>query len=265
METLARFGYVAKGFVYAAIGILALMAAFSVGGGETTGTSGALQAIARQPFGQVLLLLIAIGLVGYVIWRLVQAISDPEDKGSDAKGVVARLGYGISGLAYAGVAVNAALLAFGSSSGGSGGSGGSSSKQDWTATVMQQPFGRWLVGIGGALIIGIGFYRIYRAYKTKFRKKLNLSELSSEQENWLVNISRVGIAARGVVFIMLGFFVLQAAKNYNPQEVKGLDGALLTLTQQPYGKVLLSLMALGLIAYAVYLCLQARYRQIEIN
>lgn len=260
METLARFGYVAKGFVYGAIGILALLAAFS-NGGETTGTTGALHAIARQPFGQALLALISLGLVGYVIWRLIQAIKDPEHKGTDAKGLFARLGYLMSGLAYIGVAANAALLAFGSSKSG----GGGSSKQDWTATVMQQPFGRWLVALAGALAIGIGFYRIYRAYKTKFRKKLNLNELDSQHENWLVNISRFGIAARGVVFIMLGFFVLQAAKNYDPSKVKGLDGALLTLAQQPYGKALLGLMALGLIAYAVYLLLQARYRRIEIS
>lgn len=85
METFARFGYVAKGFVYGAIGILALLAAFSFGG-ETTDTSGALQAISQQPFGQILLVLITIGLVGYVIWRLIQAIVDPRDKGTDAKG-----------------------------------------------------------------------------------------------------------------------------------------------------------------------------------
>ena len=261
METLARFGYVAKGFVYAAIGVLALLAAFSAGG-KTTDTSGALQTISNQPFGQILLALIAVGLVGYAIWRLIEAFNDPDNKGSDAKGIFSRLGYALSGLAYLGVAFNAALLAFGSSSGSSG---GSSSKQDWTATVMQQPFGRWLVGIGGALVIGIGFYRIYQAYKTKFRKKLNMSELNAKQEKWLVNISRFGIAARGVVFVMIGFFVLQAAKNYNPQQVKGLDGALQTLTRQPYGKVLLGLMALGLISYAVYLGLQARYRNFKMN
>ena len=261
METLARFGYVAKGFVYAAIGVLALLAAFTTGG-KTTGTNGALHAIAKQPFGQILLALIAVGLVGYAIWRLIEAFNDPDNKGTDAKGIFSRLGYALSGLAYLGVAFNAALLAFGSNSGSSG---GSSSKQDWTATVMQQPFGRWLVGIGGALVIGIGFYRIYQAYKTKFRKKLNLSELSAKQEKWLVNISRFGIAARGVVFVMIGFFVLQAAKNYDPQKVKGLDGALQTLAQQPYGKILLGLMALGLIGYAVYLWLQARYRNFQMN
>lgn len=261
MEKFARFGYVAKGFVYGAIGILALLAAFSLGG-DTTGSSGALHRIAQQPFGKILLILIAVGLLGYAIWRLIQAISDPEDKGSDAEGLFSRLGYLLSGLAYLGVAANAALLAFGSSSGSSG---GDSSKQDWTAMVMQQPFGRWLVGIGGAIVIGIGFYRIYKAYKIKFRKKLNLNELNSQQEDWLVNISRFGIAARGVVFVMIGFFLIQAAHQYNPQKVKGLDGSLSTLAQQPFGKVLLALMALGLMSYAVYLFLQSRYRRIEIN
>ncbi len=260
METFARFGYVAKGFVYGAIGILALLAAFSVGG-KTTGTTGALHAIAAQPFGQILLILIALGLVGYVIWRFIQAINDPRDKGTDAKGIFTRLGYIFSGIAYAGVATNAAMLAINASNSSSSGN----SKQDWTAMVMQQPFGRWLVGIAGAVTIGIGFWRLYQAYKIKFRKKLNLNELNLQQKDWLVNISRFGIAARGVVFVMIGFFVLQAAHQYNPEKVKGLDGALLTLTQQPFGKVLLTLMALGLVSYAVYLLLQARYRQIRMS
>ncbi|HHP7232495.1 MAG TPA: DUF1206 domain-containing protein [Xenococcaceae cyanobacterium] len=258
METFARFGYAAKGFVYGAIGILALMAAFNAGG-KTTGTTGALQAIAAQPFGRMLLALIALGLVGYVVWRFIQAINDPRDQGTDAKGILTRLGYILSGIAYGGVAVNAALLAMGSSNSGSGGN----SKQDWTAMVMQQPFGRWLVGLGGALIVGIGFWRIYRAYKIKFRKKLDLGELNVQQEKWLVNISRFGIAARGVVFIAIGFFVLQAAHQYNPDKVRGLDGILLTFARQPYGKVFLTLTAVGLVAYAVYLFLQARYRQIR--
>ncbi|MCC0179485.1 DUF1206 domain-containing protein [Waterburya agarophytonicola K14] len=261
METFARFGYAAKGFVYGEIGILALLAAFSVGGGDTTDTSGALQAISQQPFGKILLASIALGLVGYALWRLIQGIKDPQDKGRDAKGIFTRLGHISSGIVYLGVAINAGLLAIGASSSG----GESNSKQDWTVMVLQQPLGRWLVGIAGALTIGIGFWRIYRAYKTKFRKKLNLNELSSQKQNLLVNISRFGIAARGVVFVMIGFFIIQAAKNYDPEKVKGLDGALLTLAQQPFGKALLALMALGLICYAIYLLIQARYRRIKLN
>ena len=261
METFARFGYAAKGFVYGVVGILALLAAFSFGG-DTTDTTGALHAIAEQPFGKMLLALIAIGLVGYVAWQIIRAINDPRDKGTDAKGIVTRIGYFLSGLAYIGVAINAGMLAIGASNSSGG---GGSSKQDWTAMVMEQPLGRWLVGIAGAITIGIGFYRLYRAYKIKFRKKLNMSELDSGKQDLLVNISRFGIAARGIVFVMIGFFILQAAKNFDPQKVKGLDGALLTLAQQPFGKVLLALMALGLMAYALYLFIEARYLRIKLK
>ncbi|MGB5712314.1 MAG: DUF1206 domain-containing protein, partial [Waterburya sp.] len=102
-----------------------------------------------------------------------------------------------------------------------------------------------------------------QAYKIKFPKKLNLNELTWQHTDWLVTISLFGIAARGVVFVMIGFFVLQADHQYNPEKVKGLDGALLTLTQQPFGKALLALMALGLVSYSVYLLLKARYRRIR--
>ncbi|MBZ8180437.1 DUF1206 domain-containing protein [Oscillatoria salina] len=258
VEKLARFGYAAKGVVYAIVGILAVMAAFSAGG-KTTGTKGALQTIAAQPFGQFLLVLVAIGLCGYVLWRFVEAIKDPDNKGTDAKGIAARLGYVGSGILYAGLAFNAALLAMGSSQGG----GSGDSTQDWTAKVMQQPFGRWLVGIGGAIAIGVGFYMLYKAYSVKFRKKLNLSELNLEQEKWAVRISRFGLAAKGVVLTMIGFFLLQAAYQYDPSEARGLDGALQTLAQQPFGKFLLGIVALGLVAYGIYMWVEARYRRIR--
>ncbi len=259
MEALARFGYVTRGFVYALIGILALLAAFGTGG-ETTGTNGALQIIVRQPFGKILLSLITVGLLGYVLWRFTQAIKDPGKKGSDCKGLILRLGYAASGLFYLAISFNAALFVL-----GNGSSGDTKTKQDWTAMLMQQPFGRWLVGLVGALVIGVGFYKIYLACRVKFHRKYNLKNLGAIQEKMLVNICRFGIAARGIVFVMTGFFIIEAAKNYNPQEVKGLDGTLLTLAQQPYGKILLTLMALGLIAFAVCSVFKVRYRQIEIS
>lgn len=258
MEVLARVGYITRGFVYALIGILTLCAAFGIGG-KTTGTNAALHIIARQPFGRILLALVAVGLLGYVFWRFVQAIKDPGNKGSDCKGLILRLGYGASGLFYLGIAFNAALLVLGD------GNSDPKTKQDWTAMLMQQPFGRWLVGLVGAIVIGVGFYKIYFACKVKFHKKHSIKKLGAIQEKTLVHISRFGIAARGVVFVMTGFFVVEAAKNYNHQEVKGLDGALLTLARQPYGKVLLTIAALGLIAFAMCSLLKVRYRQIEIN
>jgi hypothetical protein len=196
-------------------------------------------------------------LAGYTLWRIVQAINDPENKGSDFKGLFQRLGYLISGFIYGGLAWTALQLAM------SGSSSSGKTKQDWTAQILAQPFGRWLIGTAGALIIGIGCYRLYKAYHTKFRKRLDLRELNISQEKVVVNISRIGIAARGIVFIMTGFFLIKAARQFDPDEVRGLDGILQTLAQQPFGKIILCLVALGLIAYGIYMGVQARYRRIN--
>jgi hypothetical protein len=155
IERLARFGYVTKGIVYALIGILAVQAAFNVGGG-TTGSDGALYTIARQPFGRFMLTLVAIGLIGYVLWRFVQAFNDPEHKGADAKGIARRIGYGISGLIYASLAFTAARIALGTSS------SGGPSKQSLAARLLANDFGQWLIGAIGAFLIGLAFFYFYR-------------------------------------------------------------------------------------------------------
>jgi flagellar biogenesis protein FliO len=254
IEKLARFGYVAKGFVYGLVGFLAVLAAVNAGG-KTTDTKGALTTIASQPFGVFLLSLIAIGLIGYVIWCLVKALKNPENKK-----LPSRIGSLISGAVYAGLAFNAAALAIGSNTGDRG-----NTERDWTALVLQQPFGQWLIGIVGALIIGVGFYQFYDAYRTKFRQQLDLRELDRQQQDRIIAISRFGIAARGIVFTIIGFFVIQAARQFNPSQVRGLDGALQSLAQQPFGKILLGIVALGLIAYGVYLLVRAKYSRIKIH
>ena len=256
VEKLARLGYAAKGVVYAIVGVLAVQAAFGSGGG-TTNTKGALSAIAAQPFGKFLLILLTIGLIGYVIWSFVQAIKDPEHKGDDAKSLARRLGYGITGLIYAGLALSAMRLIM-----GSGGGSGGNSEQDWTARLLSQPFGQWLVGLIGAFVIGLGFYQLYKAYKAKFRKQMKLQEMSPNEETWATRIGRFGEAARGIVFIIIGFFLIQAGRHSNPNEVRGLDGALQALAEQPYGPWLLGIVALGLVAYGVHMGVQARYRRI---
>lgn len=260
IEKLARLGYATKGIVYGLVGVLAVMAALGLGG-QTTDTQGALRAIAAQPYGQVLLILIAIGLAGYALWRFVEAILDPEHKGDDKKGLAKRLGYAVSGVLYAALTASAVGLILGSAN-QSGGQGGSSQAQSITARVLAQPFGAWLVGIVGAIIIGVGFYQFYKAYSMKFRRTLKLHQMGRKEEIWAVRISRFGLAARGVVFVMIGFFLIQAGRQSQAQEVKGLDGVLQTLAQQPYGKFLLAVVALGLVAYGVYMFVQARYRRI---
>lgn len=256
VERLARFGYLAKGIVYAIVGILAVQAALGTGG-QTTDAKGALGAIAAQPFGKFLLVLLVIGLIGYVVWCFIQTIKDPEHKGNDPQSLARRLGSAISGLIYAGLAFSAIRLVI-----GSGGGSSSNSQQDWTARLLSQPFGQWLVGLIGAFIIGFGFYQLYRAYKAKFRKEMKLREMSPTEETWATRIGRFGEAARGIVFAIIGFFLLQAARQSDPNQARGLDGALQALAQQPYGPWLLGIVALGLVAYGIHMGVQARYRRI---
>lgn len=257
IERLARVGYGAKGIVYLVIGTLSAQAALGPGG-ETAGTRGALQSIVTQPFGQVMLAVIAIALLGYVLWRFVQAIADPENRGSDWKGLAHRAGYLASGLAYSGIALTAAQLIIGSPR-----SGGGDTREDWTARVLALPFGTWLVGAVGVVIIGVALAQLYRAYKASFADRWNASELSETQQEWATRLGRLGLTARGVVYAIIGSFVIRAAMQYDPEEAGGLSQALSALDHQPYGTLVLGAVALGFIAYGVYSLLLARYRRIE--
>lgn len=256
-ERLARFGFAAKGLVYFIVGFLAAQAAFGTGG-RTTDTSGALSTIVTQPFGKFLLSLVTIGLIGYVLLRIAQAILNPEHAGEkmDAKRIAQRLGYAFSALAYSGLALTAVKLII-----GSGGSSGNAT-QDWTARFLAQPFGRWLVGLAGVIAIGVGFSYLYEAYKAKFRRHLKLSQMSRAEQTWAVRLGRFGIAARGIVFGIIGLFLIQAAKQSDASQAKGFGEALAILAQQPAGPWLLGIVALGLIAYGIYSLVEARYRQI---
>ena len=256
VERLARFGYAARGVVYALIGLLAIQAAFGGRGAieQQATPEGALQRIAEQ--SRLLLVLVAIGLAGYALWRFVQASLDTENKGSDAKGLVKRGAMVASGIAYTGLALLAARMVSGDSSGGGGGS------QETAAGLMDKPFGRWLVVLAGIAVIVSALYQIYEAYTKKFRKRLKLEEMNADEERLATHTGQVGLAARGIAFLVSGWFLVQAGLRYDPNEARGLGGALETLASQPYGPWLLGLVALGLIAYGAYSFLQARYRKI---
>lgn len=259
LEPAARIGYAAKGVVYTVIGVLAMQAAFG-SGGQTTGSKGALQQIAGGTFGQVLLAVIGVGLAGYALWRLAMAVLDPKREGTGAKALVKRTGYAVSGLVNGAIAFFAFRLLSGS--GGSGGSG-SGSKQQMTAKLMSQPSGRWLVGIGGALVIAAGLYHFYRAAKAKFMEKYNLGEMSRTERQGAWRIGRVGLTARGVAFGMIGWFFLRAALRAQPGEAGGLGQVFNELLGQPYGPWLMAALAGGLVCYAVYCFSYARYRHVK--
>lgn len=259
IQLLARLGYAAKGVVYLIIGGLAVQAALTRYG-RPEGSGGALLVIARQPFGRFLLGIVAVGLSGYVLWRLVQALLDPEHKGTDAKGLATRAGYLISGVLYGAVALEAVRMLTGSS--GGGGQNGEQADH-WTAMAMSQPLGRWIVGAVGAGVILFGLYEFYRATSADLRKRMDLTSLGGNARTQLVRFGRFGLAARGVVFLIMGWFLIQAAWQYDPQDAQGLAGALGTLQDQPYGPFVLGVVALGLFAYGLFQLAKARYRVIR--
>jgi Domain of Unknown Function (DUF1206) len=256
VATLARLGYATIGVVYVMIGTLATQAALGTGG-ALEDTRGVLVTIARQPFGRLLLGAIALGLSGYVLWRFVQACVDPERQGTEARGLLTRLGCAVSGVAYAGLAVLAARMAL-----GTGGRGGHGTEQEWTAVVLAQPFGPWLVGMIGGIIIGVGLVHFYRASTAHFMQEYATGEMSVRQQRWAQWLGQWGLAARGVTFGIIGGFLLYAGISADPSEARGLGGALVVVAQQPYGPWLLGVVALGLVAYGLFCLSQALYRRV---
>jgi len=256
MERLARLGYATEGAMYTLIGLLAAGVAFG-SGDHATGQRGALEIVAGSPFGGALVGLIAVGFLGYALWRGVQAIVDPDGEGTDVKALGKRTGYGVSALVYVGLAFSAVGVILGSAS------QGGRTPDDWTALLLSWPLGRVLVVCVGIAVVGLGLRELYQAYKARFLKYLELDEMGEKVRKWTERWGRLGIAARGLVFGMVGTFLIRAALERDPQEARGLGGALQTLAQQPLGPWLLGAVALGLIAYGLFMLSVARYRHIN--
>ena len=248
-------GYVAKGVVYATIGVLALREDLGEGG-ATTGPIGAMRSIGPHPLDSVLLVVLAVGLVGYALWKLVQGIMDPDDKGSDAHGTLRRVGYVGSGLIHGGLAFTAAQSIFGAED-------TSEDAMALSAMAYQPPLGQILVGLVGLVVIGVGLYQLYAAYTARFRDDLRLDLMSDAEDRWVTFAGCVGTAARALAIGVAGAFVILAAYQSDPSEVRGLGEALGTIYQQPSGSYMLGAVAVGLIVYGAFMFLVAFYRRIE--
>jgi hypothetical protein len=256
VERLARVGYAAKALLYITIGILAAQAAFGPGG-RTTDTQGVLTAVHDMTFGRIVLLVITAGLLGYALWRVVEAIVDPDGRGSAFKGLALRAGFAIRGLFHGALGVAAFRAAMGHRS-----NGGNDQARQLTASAFRIPAGELLIYAGAAFVAGYGVYQLYRSYASKLGRQLELGAVTGEMRPWIVRVSRFGIAARGVIFCLIGFFLARAAQRHDASEVGGIRESLNMLAN--LGRWPFAVVALGLIAYGVYELVNARYRRIRV-
>lgn len=255
---LARAGLVAKGLSYGLVGVLAVGVAAGHGG-KTTSRQGALETLAQHGFGKVVLILLAIGFAAYALWRFVQAYAERDD-GESTKTWAKRAGYLGRGAIYAGLTFSTAKILVGAGGGGSQ----NAKAQHTTATALSWPAaGTWLVGAAGAVIVGVGLWNLYRGLARKFEERWRTGEMGDRARKWGARAGTVGHVARGVVFGLIGVFVVRAAIDYDPKKAIGLDGALQKLAHASYGPYLLGLTAAGLVFYALFCLVDARYRDVS--
>jgi uncharacterized protein DUF1206 len=260
---VARTGLLAKGVSYAIVGVLAIQVALGEGG-KATSRQGALATIAENGLGRVLLIVLALGFAAYALWRFVAAFAEREDD-DDASGMAKkwgkRAGYVGRGLIYAALTYTTIKIV--------SGSGGEQSQnqeaKSATAGVLDWPAGRWLVGLAGIAIVGVGAWNAYRGVSGTFEERWRIGEMSKSEREWGFRVGVVGHLARAVVFTLIGIFITKAAIEYDPDEAIGLDGALQKLAEASYGPVLLGVTAAGLICYALYCLVDARYRDVSVE
>jgi hypothetical protein len=260
LERIARVGIVARAVVYVAIGLLAIAAAFRLGG-AITDTSGVYYFLLHQPLGRVLLAVLAVGLGAYTIWLLAQVFLDPYGNGTSLIGLVNRFGQLVTGLAQLAVAVEGGRLALGLPSVLTGGLTSREADERLVAEGLRVPFGVQLVGLVGIILVVVAVIQMYRGLLGNIRRDWRLDGLGGNG-HWVIRVGRFGLAARAIVLGVSGVLVLQAAWAYDPSRAGGIREVLRILGRQYSSGWLLGLVALGLVAFGIFGLVEARYRTI---
>ena len=253
---LARAGMLAPGVLYVVVGVLAIQVALGRGGANPS-RQGALHAIAGGTWGTIALVLLAVGFGGYALWRFAAAaLGEKVESREDVEGWK-RLWYVGRGVGYSVACFTTVKVLT-----GGGGSSDTQSQRRHTAEVLDWPGGRWLVAAVGIGVIGYGAGSAYRGIARTFADDLDLHELGARSRRWVCRAGVFGWVARGVVLALIGVFLVKAAVEFDPRESKGLDAALATLAGQPFGPLLLGVVAAGLIAFGLFYGVRARYRRV---
>jgi hypothetical protein len=254
LEYLARGGFITYGIIHLLLAWLALQVAFGDSGKEGD-QSGALQSLAGNGFGKVLLVVIVIGMVGLAIWQALSAIIG--EKGQTGKRAIAeRVISGIRAIVYLWLAWTAVKVIRGANS------SSANNTKNKSSSLMSHTGGRWLIGLIGLVILGIGIGLIVYALKKEFEKRLKMQQMPAAVRKSTRRLGMAGYSAKGVAYGITGVLVVIAAVKYDPSKARGLDAALKTLTGHSYGPWLLVLIALGIAAFGVFCFVQAKYRKV---
>ena len=261
-EKLARIGHAAKGAVYGIAGVLTLLAAFNMGG-QKAGKSQVIDFLEKQPFGQVLVILMAIGLACYAFYRFVQVAGKSEklEQKSEWKRKVMKAGFFISGVIYLGFAVYAVMQVVGSSGSGSG-----SSKQGVISSMLQHTWGVVLIYIASALLLIKAVYQFIKVKNKEYYEGVRGMNVGVQKAKSIVKkAGAIGFIARGILIGITAYFFFQAANNHDASQVKGTSGAFSFLQESSSGPWLMAAVAIGLIGYAVYMIVVSRYKEFHIK
>jgi hypothetical protein len=252
MEGLARWGLGARAFLYVVLGLLAGAIALGRSNKEAD-QQGALSVLSQQRGGKVLLVLVAIGLFGYALWRLSEAafgVAGDHGKGARAQSF-------IRGILYTGLGITTLTVL--STAGRT--KSQTSKQQGASAMLLQHTGGRLLLGVVGVIVVVVGLVMISDGIRKKFLKFLRTGDMNPHQRKFVELSGTIGTCARGVVFALAGGLVVEAAARRDPHKASGLDGALRTLAAQPYGKVMLLAAAAGLVVFGLYGFAEARWHK----
>jgi hypothetical protein len=254
LELVARAGLIAYGVVHLLIGWLAVQIAWSASDSKSADTSGALKTLADQPFGKVLLWLVGIGLVALALWQASEATWGYRNR-EGAKRVRKQATSGATAIIYAALGISAASVALGS------GTSSSQSEKQATSGVLAWPAGRVIVVVAGLIIIVVGAAQVVKGVKTDFAEEIDTSSMSPAARNGVARLGQIGYIARGVALGLVGGLLSYATLTFDRQKGQGLDGAMQTIVAQPFGRFLLTAVALGFVAFGVFAILQSRYRR----
>lgn len=257
-RVLAFGGYAAKTVVYGLLGILIIRAAMGAVGSDTPGQSEVFASLLQQPFGRFLLGAVVLGMICYVLWRLVQAILNIDNLDmSETSDVITRIFYVVSAIIYA----SGATLAFKTLQGSGSSSGSQNTSEQVSSNLMQNQWGVYLVGAIGIVIIIFAFIQFNHTLKAKFMNKLDRHRMSARVTQVAEYVGRMGFFARGIVYLLVGGFFVNAAWQADPQEAGGLHEALQTILQQSYGQYGLLVVGIGMVTFGIFCAVEARYHK----